>query len=62
VSEHHDRGHHHLPGPSVWPMVCGGGIALFFFGIVTSLVFSLVGLLLLAWSIAGWVGEVRDES
>lgn len=55
-------GPHHLPAPSLWPMVCAGGIALVFFGIVTSLIFSLVGLALFAWAIVGWIGEVRRES
>jgi hypothetical protein len=50
---------HHLPDPSIWPIVCAGGIALIAFGLLTSLAFSLVGVLLLAASIVGWVGEVR---
>jgi hypothetical protein len=52
----------HESGPaghaSVWPVVCAGGIALLAFGVLTSLVFSLAGALLLVWSLVGWLGEV----
>ena len=50
---------HHLPEPSIWPVACAGGIALIAFGALTSLAFSVVGLLLLGAAIVGWVGEVR---
>src|SRR5207245_456052 len=44
---------------SIWPVVCGGGIALLAFGVLTSLLFSAAGALLLVWGLVGWVGEVR---
>jgi hypothetical protein len=44
---------------SIWPIVCGGGIALLAFGVLTSLLFSAAGALLLVWALVGWVGEVR---
>ena len=40
-------------------MVCAGGIALLAFGVVTNLLFSLAGALLLALALVGWIGEVR---
>jgi hypothetical protein len=48
----------HLPKPSMWPAVCGIGIALVGFGVVTSSVFSGVGVLVIAWSLVGWIGEL----
>ena len=51
----------HLPAPSVWPVVVGAGVALSLFGIVTSLAFSLLGLVLLLVGIGGWIGELRHE-
>ena len=51
----------HLPSPSIWPVVLAGGITLLLFGVVTSLVFSVVGALLTIWALAGWIGELRHE-
>jgi hypothetical protein len=51
----------HLPAPTIWPFVCGGGVALLAFGMLTSPAFSLVGLLLVARALAGWIGELRRE-
>jgi len=48
----------HLPKPSIWPAVCGAGIALVGLGLVTSLIFSAVGVVVIAWSLVGWVGEL----
>ncbi len=52
----------HLPAPSAWPFVLGGGITLLAFGILTNGIFSLVGLVLMAVSIGGWIQELRHES
>ena len=51
----------HLPGPSIWPLVVGVAVTLLAFGVVTSLVFTVVGALLLAWALAGWIGELRHD-
>ena len=51
----------HLPAPSIWPLVLAGGVTLLAFGIVTNLTFSIIGLLLSAWALAGWIGELRHE-
>lgn len=48
----------HLPKPSIWPAVCGIGIGLVGFGVVTSPVFSVAGLIVIAWSLGGWIGEM----
>ncbi|MBA2450969.1 MAG: hypothetical protein H0V51_23390 [Chloroflexi bacterium] len=56
-----EHGEIHLPSPSAWPCVCAGGITLVFFGILTSFVFSVVGVLLIALALAGWIGELRHE-
>ena len=47
-----------LPERSVWPIVLAGGIALLLFGVVTSLSFSVLGALLIAGALRGWVGEL----
>jgi hypothetical protein len=51
----------HLPRPSIWPIVCAGGVALLGFGVLTSLVFSAIGAGLLAWSLVGWIRELLNE-
>jgi len=51
----------HLPKPSVWPAVCGIGIGLLGFGVVTSWLFSAVGVLAIAWSLAGWIRELCHD-
>jgi hypothetical protein len=54
-----DEHGNHLPGPSIWPVVVAGGMTALAFGVVTSLVISVIGVLLLAWGLAGWIGEMR---
>lgn len=51
----------HLPAPSIWPAAAGLGIALGFFGIVTSLFVGLVGILVFVVAVAGWIGELVHE-
>jgi hypothetical protein len=50
-----------LPEPSYWPFVLAAGIVVSFWGIVTSLVISLVGIVMIAAALTGWVGELRHE-
>ena len=61
MSDEHGTPGVHLPSPSVWPFVLGGGVTLMAFGVPTNLLFSLVGVILVAWALAGWIGELRRE-
>ena len=47
-----------LPETSVWPVVLAGGMALLLFGVVTSLSFSVLGALLIAGALRGWIGDL----
>ena len=38
----------HLPGPSMWPFVLGAGVSLLAFGVLTSLLFTAVGVVMFA--------------
>jgi cytochrome c oxidase subunit 1 len=49
----------HLPAPSFWPIVLAFSLALIAAGVVSSLIVSVVGLLLLLGAIAGWTMENR---
>jgi Cytochrome c oxidase subunit IV len=51
----------HLPQPSQWPVIVALAVTLVAFGVVTVAAFSAVGLVLLAWSIAGWIQELRHQ-
>ena len=48
----------HLPRPSVWPMVVAAGISLLCAGIALVLVISLIGALVLALGLSGWIQEI----
>ena len=49
----------HLPPPSVWPLTVAGGFTLVGFGVVSSLALSLLGLVVMAIGLAGWIQELR---
>jgi hypothetical protein len=50
----------HLPAPSIWPAVLAAGVSLIAFGILTSHVFTVVGAVVFAWALAGWIAELRQ--
>ncbi|HEX8969652.1 MAG TPA: hypothetical protein VF937_17345 [Chloroflexota bacterium] len=49
----------HLPSPSVWPLTVAGGFTLLAFGVVTSLLISGLGLVLMMWGLSGWIQDMR---
>ena len=59
MSDHDELAH--LPRPSVWPFAVGAGVTLLALGLVTSLLLSLLGLVLVAYGLGGWIGTLRDE-
>lgn len=48
-----------LPQPSAWPMILAFGVTLLFFGLVTNLGISAVGLLVILSAVGGWISELR---
>jgi hypothetical protein len=50
-----------IPRPTVWPAALALGITFLAWGIVTSPIVLGVGLVLLAVSLGGWIGEIRHE-
>ncbi len=50
-----------VPTPTAWPAAMALGIALVGWGLVTSLVILAIGLLMSGVSLAGWIGDIRDE-
>ena len=54
--------HIHLPSPSYWPITLAFSMTLIAIGVVSSFLVSIVGVLALLASIAGWTMENRAES
>ncbi len=52
----------HLSEPTYWPAVMALGITMLLWGIVTSVIISIVGLALFALAITGWIGELLHEN
>jgi hypothetical protein len=50
-----------MPEPTFWPAALALGTVLLLWGIVTSFVVGMVGFILLVFSIAGWLQEMRHE-
>ena len=57
--EHGQAGEHELPHESLAPITLASGIGLLAFGLLTSLVFSVVGIALMGWALASWIEEMR---
>ena len=51
----------HLPSPSYWPIVLGGGILLVGYGLIYNLWLAAAGLVLLVAAIYGWILEPADD-
>jgi hypothetical protein len=54
-----DHGEHDLPHESLSPITLAAGIGLLAFGLLTSLVFSIVGIAVMGWALARWIEEMR---
>ena len=50
-----------LPKPTIWPLVLALGACLLAWGILTSWAISLLGLVLFATGLGGWIARMRDE-
>jgi hypothetical protein len=50
-----------LPHESLAPIAMAAGIAMFGFGLLTHVLFSVAGIALVGWSLAIWIGEMRHD-
>ena len=50
-----------IPEPTVWPLVQAFGATLIAWGVVTSWIISVVGLLLFVVGTGGWVADMRHD-
>ena len=58
-AEHGLASEHELPHESLAPITLAAGIGLLAFGLLTSLVFSVVGIATMGWALAAWIEEMR---
>lgn len=50
-----------LPELTFWPFMLAWGVLFFFWGLITSLIITGVGVVLMAVSVTGWVQELNHE-
>jgi len=50
-----------LPEPGIWPLTLALGITFLFWGLVTTLLITGVGVGLFALALAGWIRDIRHE-
>jgi len=50
-----------LPDLTFWPFILAWGVLFFFWGLITSLIITAVGVLIIAISITGWVQDLNHE-
>jgi hypothetical protein len=55
---HGDLADHELPHETLTPITMAAGIALLGFGVLTSPLFSVVGIAVMAWALWKWIGEM----
>ena len=48
-----------IPAPSFWPFILSFGVVFLFWGIITSFIVSLVGVIIMIIAIAGWISELK---
>jgi hypothetical protein len=58
MNEHPDI---HIPLPSFWPILLAGGLVLIVIGVVSSFIFSILGIIVLLITVGGWAMENRAE-
>ena len=51
----------HIPEPTYMPVVLALGVMCMLWGIVTTYLITLVGVVLFVVGISGWIGELRHE-
>ena len=50
-----------LPPPTVWPVTLSFGVTLLAFGVLTSWIMSLTGLIFFLFGATGWVEDLRND-
>jgi hypothetical protein len=51
----------HLPSPTVWPATLALGVTFMAFGVLTSFIMSIPGVILFLFGTAGWIEDLRND-
>ncbi len=52
---------HEIPPPTLWPAFLALGATLLVWGLISSHLISLIGVVLFIISLVGWIGNLRHE-
>lgn len=50
-----------LPHPTYWPVVLGLGIIFGVFGVITTFIFTIIGVIMFVLGLIGWIGDMWNE-
>jgi hypothetical protein len=50
-----------IPELTFWPIVLAFAVLFFFWGLITSLIISGVGIVMIVFSIMGWISDLNNE-
>ena len=50
-----------IPEPTYWPALLAFGVVLIFWGLVSTWLISLAGIIITGFSLAGWIGAMINE-
>jgi hypothetical protein len=50
-----------MPESTIWPFALAFGILLLFWGLITTYFLTIAGLIILGFSIAGWIVDLNHE-
>jgi hypothetical protein len=50
-----------LPKPTLWPITLAFGLIMFFWGFLTSFIFSGVAFFIIVLGLTGWIQEYKHE-
>lgn len=50
-----------LPESTFWPITLAFGVVFFFWGFITSLILTGMGIITIGFSVAGWIGDMNHE-
>jgi hypothetical protein len=50
-----------LPDSTFWPITLAFGVVFLFWGLITNLILTGVGLVAIGFSVAGWIGNMNHE-
>ncbi len=50
-----------IPEPTFWPIFLAFGVLLLFWGLITSFIMTAVGIVIVGFSVSGWVSDLNHS-